>query len=558
MTVRSEDEIRRVTSELNDEILREFLEIENEPAFRMVPHAEATENPTWRVRLDIAHDNAANLGLDINGEVILGRGDDSASFVGLLTQEEAENLGVSRRHVLLRPTDTRLFIIDLESTNGTWLNGRSIGVNMPYSLSNGDHLRLGRLEMVVNILGRPGTSSTAMLGTNAELADLLPEIGRAITAQLSREEVLDKALELTLAHTDANEATVWLVDEQSGELYLEAERGPNNAPVRRLPVKDTLAGKVIATGKPVRANRDSGGDQIKVKTGYLVEAVVYVPLTLGGVTFGVLSAVHRDSGKIFSSREEKLMAAIASFTAVAVQNARVYQSMSHALDQRTRLLTLLQYALMYDMKSMMNTAAGYAGLLQSFASFDQDSAEMVEHIVHSGSSMSNLIDRLIDIMAVVQDPHSQHSVCDLVEVVQSAVMDMQNAAAGRGLGIEFQLMGEPYLINGDTRHLYRSVLNLIHNALKVSPPESYISVALIFWEDDISIRVRDFGPGIAPDELEDLFERFYWGSGQAGIGLGLPLAKATAEAHRGTIQAFNMEDGGAELVICLPANLRVQ
>lgn len=556
MAVRSEDEIRRVTTELNDEILRELIDTEAEPEFRSIPYTDV-DNPTWRVRFDIAHDDSSGLRLNINGEVTLGRGEDAGDFVGLLTQDEAENLGVSRKHVLLRPTDTRLFIIDLESTNGTWLNGRSIGVNMPYSLSNGDHLRLGRLEMVVNILGRPSTN-TAMLASSADLADLLPDIGRAITAQLNREEVLDKALELTMAHTEANEATVWLVDEQSGELYLEAWRGMSNAPVNRLPVRDTLAGKVIATGKPVRANRDSGGDQIKVKTGYLVEAVVYVPLTLGGVTFGVLSAAHREDGRVFSSREEKLMAAIANFTAVAVQNARVHQSMERALNQRSRTLTLLQYALTYDMKTMMNTAAGYAGLLQSFAAFDQDSVEMVEQIVTSGSSMSHLIDRLIDIVGVVQDPHGQHGHCDLVEVVQTAVMDMQNVAEKRRILLEFQLMGEPYYITGDSRHLYRSVLNLIHNALKVTPVEGYVSVALVFWQEDIFIRVRDTGPGIAPEDLDCLFERYYWGEAQSSIGLGLPLVQATTEAHRGTVQAHNMEDGGAEVVIRLPAALRVQ
>jgi signal transduction histidine kinase len=557
MVVRSQDEIRRVTSELNDEILREMLDIESEQEFRPLPHAGA-DKPTWRVRFDIAHDESAGLRLDINGEITLGRGETTGSFVGLLTQDDAENLGVSRRHVLVRPTDTRLFVIDLESTNGTWLNGRSIGVNMPYSLSNGDHLRLGRLEMVVNILGRPGTN-TAMLASRADLADILPEIGRAITAQLNRHEVLGKALELIIAHTESSEATVWLVDEQNGELYLEAGLGTNNAPVKRLPVKDTLAGKVIETGKPVRANRDSGGDQIKVKTGYLVEAVVYVPLTLGGVTFGVLSAAHRESGKIFSHREEKLMTAIADFTAVAVQNARVYQSMKKALEQRSRMLTLLQYALTYDMKSMMNAAAGYAGLLQSFAALDQDSADMVEQIVRSGGSMSNLIDRLIDILAVVQDPYGQHGYCDLVDVAQNAVMDMQNAAAAQGVRLHFQLIGEePYIINGDARHLYRSVLNLIHNSLKVTPAGGHVQVSLIFQGEDIFIRVCDTGPGITPEDLECLFERLYWGVGQTGIGLGLPLVQATAEAHRGTVEARNLEDGGAELMIRLPAGLRVQ
>nr|MBN1228481.1 GAF domain-containing sensor histidine kinase [Anaerolineae bacterium] len=98
--------------------------------------------------------------------------------------------------------------------------------------------------------------------------------------------------------------------------------------------EDSMPARVIKTGEPVRAARKPGGEQIKVKTDYLVEALLFIPLKLGGVTFGVLAATQREEGRRFSERDERLLGAIADFAAIAVQNARVYEAADRALSQR--------------------------------------------------------------------------------------------------------------------------------------------------------------------------------------------------------------------------------
>ena len=100
-------------------------------------------------------------------------------------------------------------------------------------------------------------------------------------------------------------------------------------------------GKVIRTGKPIRARRAPGEDQIKVKTNYLVEALVYVPIKLGQETFGVLAAVHREAGKQFEERDERLLSAIADSAAIAIQNARLYEATDQALQERVEELSAL-------------------------------------------------------------------------------------------------------------------------------------------------------------------------------------------------------------------------
>jgi signal transduction histidine kinase len=109
-----------------------------------------------------------------------------------------------------------------------------------------------------------------------------------------------------------------------------------------LPVADSLAGQVVSTGKPLTASREREGKQIKVKTGYLVEALIYIPLKFGGVTFGVFAAAHRAVGKVFSDRDENLLNVIATFASVAIQNSRLYEATDRMLAERIEELATLK------------------------------------------------------------------------------------------------------------------------------------------------------------------------------------------------------------------------
>jgi K+-sensing histidine kinase KdpD len=311
--------------------------------YRPVP--AAAETPfVWRVRFTALSEPYETLGLDIQGELMLGRDIDQDNVIDLSACGAAEH-GVSRHHAILRPTATNLFLIDQGSTNGTSRNGRSIGVKTPYPIVTGDVIGLGGLRLAVQIVERPSLQrQTAQLETTPDLADALSQIAKSITSQLHVDEVLNQVAETAMLLTAAGETGIWLVDELTGEMFLEAERGIQDARLRRtrLPIReDTLAGQVIQSGRPLRTSRKEDGDPIKVKTNYLVEALVYVPIKLGGVTLGVMSAVHRQPGKQFDRRDERLLEAIADFAAIAIQNARLYQATDKALARRVKELTAL-------------------------------------------------------------------------------------------------------------------------------------------------------------------------------------------------------------------------
>ena len=252
-------------------------------------------------------------------------------------------MGVSRRHMAFRPTASNLYVFDLGSTNGTLRNGRSIGVNTPYSLADGDILTLGNLNIRAHIAGRPFIQTTPF-DQGLDLVDALSQIAKSITGQLRLDEVLNQVAATAMSLTAAGETSIWLVDEASGDLFLEAQRGIDDARLRRNRIaitEDTPAARVIKTGQPMRQSNKPGSDHLQLMTGYFVEALAHVPISLGGVTFGVLAAAHREPGKQFDKRDEKLLLAIAEFAAIAIQNARLYESTDEALARRVKELSVL-------------------------------------------------------------------------------------------------------------------------------------------------------------------------------------------------------------------------
>jgi hypothetical protein len=113
--------------------------------------------PTWRVQLKFGSPSPDTIvGLDIYGDVVLGRGKDGDSPPDVdLTALDAKKLGVSRRHALIRPTPTKLFLLDLGSTNGTSLNAMPMGPGMTKALQSGDMVALGDLGFVIEIIATP-------------------------------------------------------------------------------------------------------------------------------------------------------------------------------------------------------------------------------------------------------------------------------------------------------------------------------------------------------------------------------------------------------------------
>ncbi|WP_199431600.1 sensor histidine kinase [Qaidamihabitans albus] len=180
-----------------------------------------------------------------------------------------------------------------------------------------------------------------------------------------------------------------------------------------------------------------------------------------------------------------------------------------------------------------------------------DRAEIETDIRGQLDELTQLIGDLVE-LAREDEPRTEAERIDLVEVVERA-LDRARRRAGE---IRFDAELEPWTLTGDPGTLERAVLNLLDNAVKFSPPGSAVQVRLRPLGDGTAVvEVGDSGPGIAPEDLPNVFDRFYRSSEARtlpGSGLGLAIVKQAAERHGGAVYAGRAPEGGALMTIRLP------
>ncbi len=172
----------------------------------------------------------------------------------------------------------------------------------------------------------------------------LSSIGKAITSLLSVDKVLERVLEAATYLTNSEQSTIWLPDSSGTELYAYEKKG-RYSPEEQLPklsISDSQAGEVMRAGRPLRMSSFTG-QGVKVETGYFARAILYIPLKLRNVTMGVLGVSNLVALRSFSKRDEFLLAFLADYAAIALENARVFQAADSALASRLdELHTLIE------------------------------------------------------------------------------------------------------------------------------------------------------------------------------------------------------------------------
>lgn len=113
--------------------------------------------PAWRILFHISGAQSSTIGLDIWRVTVLGRSDPMSAFQPDVdfAPYGAMRHGVSRRHALIRPAENNIYLIDQNSTNGTWINGQRLLSGRDFPLTDGDVLELGALRMTLRIVQSP-------------------------------------------------------------------------------------------------------------------------------------------------------------------------------------------------------------------------------------------------------------------------------------------------------------------------------------------------------------------------------------------------------------------
>jgi two-component system sensor histidine kinase MprB len=182
---------------------------------------------------------------------------------------------------------------------------------------------------------------------------------------------------------------------------------------------------------------------------------------------------------------------------------------------------------------------------------EQDTADLYSDVRGQLDELTTLIGDLVE-LARQDAPQVAHEPVDLVDVMERAL----DRARRRAASVRFEVHLRPWTVQGDSSALERAVLNLLDNAVKFSPPDGTVRVALRPLGDGTAvIEITDQGRGIAEADLPHVFERFYRSSDARplpGSGLGLSIVLQAAQRHGGRAYAANAPHGGALMTIQLP------
>src|SRR5687767_934048 len=228
-------------------------------------------------------------------------------------------------------------------------------------------------------------------------------------------------------------------------------------------------------------------------------------------------------------------------------------------EKANRLKDEFLATLSHELRTPLNAVIGWSRMLKS-SRLDPESAEhAIDVIERNAWAQKQIIEDILDVSRVITGKlQLQLAPVDLVAVVGAALDAVRPAVEAKDIRIETDYQKGLRIIAGDTDRLQQVVWNLLSNASKFTPGGGTVGIRVFQDETYATIEVSDTGPGIAPEFLPHVFERFRQADGSTtrthgGLGLGLAIVRHLVELHGGTIAAENRNDGtGAIFTVRLP------
>ena len=218
----------------------------------------------------------------------------------------------------------------------------------------------------------------------------------------------------------------------------------------------------------------------------------------------------------------------------------------------------------HELRTPLAALSGFIDTLQGPARDDVTARDRFLAIMRAQATrMARLIDDLLSLSRIELSAHLRPATpVDLVPIVRQVTDGLQTLARDRDVKILLQLPPEPLIVLGDRDELIRVFENLVENALKYGASGKRVEINFSRGETpegtaEARVAVRDYGPGIAPEHLPRLTERFYRvdvadSRAQGGTGLGLSLAKHILNRHRGRLFIASTPGAGATFTVHLP------
>lgn len=306
------------------------------------------------------------------------------------------------------------------------------------------------------------------------------------------------------------------------------------------------------------------------------KGLVVVPIKTKGRVWGMLT-VDRSHNQSVTEDDLDLMKTVASQVSIALDNASAYQQIeewneglelkvqerTEALERADRLRAQFLSHVSHELRTPLTSIKGFIqNLLDGLTGPLNDKQQRyLVRMSDNSDRLVRMIEDLLDRTRIETGRLEVHPTdVELEACLADVIEQLKPLAYAKQQTLEFCPPGSCVVVWADRDRLIQTVVNLVQNAIKFTPPGGHVTVACeLPNHGTATVLVRDTGPGIPPEHLDKIFDAFFritqdQRTTPKGLGLGLSIVKTLVELQGGQVAARNLETGGAELSFTIPVH----
>ena len=385
------------------------------------------------------------------------------------------------------------------------------------------------------------------------LARLL-QISHRLSSTLRLDELLSLVMDVATELTHTETASILLVDRSTGQLHFAASTKGEVPQDIVVPLDNSIAGWVVRHGRSLILDDVQTDERFYANVDenleFVTRSMLAVPLVTGQGVIGALEVINKQDDVAYTSQDVALMEALASQSAVAIMNAHLF-SQSDLIAE-----------IMHELKTPLMAISAASELLTRPEIPQEKHGELLGMIKKESNRLSKMTKDFLDFsrlesgrMRLAQEAVAVPQIIDEVIDISLAQATARNIEIVTHLAPDLPTFNGKTAVIGDQDRLKQVLLNLVSNATKYNVENGRITIRANCQADEVQISVADTGPGIEPEDIDHLFERFYRIPGTEsaeGSGLGLSVAQKIVEEHNGRIEVASTVGEGTTFTISLP------
>lgn len=413
----------------------------------------------------------------------------------------------------------------------------------------------------------PSNDSVPQLAHKVAILTRLSEISAVLNSTLKVKPLLNLIMEAAVEVVGSEAASVLLWDHHTNDLRFAATTtSPKGQSLigTPVPLDGSIAGTVLRENRIVTvadadhdARHYTGIDQAAE---FHTRSVLGVPMHSRNRVIGVLEAVNKRELP-WTDDDANYLSILAAQAAVAIETAQLFSALQKANDELSQLDKLKSSFIAiasHELRTPLGVILGYASFLQDME--DGEVHELASKVVGSALQLRRIIEDLTNLGYMEQNASDlQRDTLPLANFLNEIVNDFRSLVDAQGHRLDYEPPSPDVIVALDRNRMGMAVTNVLNNALRFTPQSGRITIQTqLHGGREVWIRVTDSGIGLADDQLERIFERFYQVEDhmtrtQGGMGIGLSIARAMVEAHGGRIFATSPGvNRGSTFTIVIP------